>query len=557
MVPEGLRPLITRRLEALVPEERLALEVASVAGTEYATAMVAAGLQQNVEEVERRFESLATRGSFIGATGLAHWPDGTLSGRYRFQHALYQQVLYEHVGAARRSQLHRRLGERLEAAYGARAYEMAAELAVHFEQGHDVGRAVQYLQHAGDSALQRSAHQEAMALLTKALAMLPTLADTPERAQQERRLLLALGAAVVVTKGYAAPEVADTYARARELCRHMDDTPEHFHVLWGLWSFELVRGQLQTARELAEYCMRLAQHLGDPTLVLESHNMRAQTLSYLGEFPLAQTHAEQGFALYDAAHHPALASRYVRDPGVLCLFYKAWNLWFLGYADQALCTGRDALAFAQRLAHPFSLVAALYLMAVVTRCQEHGFALWVEQGTVLHGWALAAQGQVDEGITEMRQGLTAYLATGARRARVSFLLGLGEAYTLSGQTASGHDCLTEALKVMDAQSEHWCEAELYRLRGELLIQEGVGFQAHGQREEDVQACFQQALTVARGQQAKLLELRAAISLCRLWQQQGQREEARELLVPIYAWFTEGFDTADLLEAKELLDALQA
>jgi predicted ATPase len=162
---------------------------------------------------------------------------------------------------------------------------------------------------------------------------------------------------------------------------------------------------------------------------------------------------------------------------------------------------------------------------------------------------------VDGGIAEMRQGLTAYLATGAKRAQVSFLLGLVEAYTLSGRTQSGHDCLTEALTVMDAQSEHWCEAELYRLRGELLMQEGAGSQTQGQQGEDAQACFQQALTVAHGQQAKLLELRAAISLCRLWQQQGKREEAHDLLASVYDWFTEGFDTADLKNAKALLDEL--
>lgn len=572
MVPEGLRPLITRRLEALLPEERRGLEAASVAGTEYATAMVAAGLQQPEEQVEALFETLAAQGHFIAARGLSSWPDGTLSGRYRFQHTLYQQVLYEQLGAARRAQLHLRLGERLESGYGERSHEMATELAVHFEQGCDVDRAVRYLQQAGDSALQRSAHQEAISHLTKGLRLLPTLSDMPERAHQQLMLLIALGGARVVTQGYAAPEVADIYAQARELCGYMDETPEHFHVLWGLWSFDLVCGQLQSAQALAERCLRLAEHLGDRALVLEAHNMLGQTLSYLGGFPLAYTHAEQGFALYDAEHHPALTSRYVRDPGILCLFYKAWNLWFLGYPDQALRTGREALALAQHLSHPFSLVAALYLMAwlhqlrreaehvqhlaesVVTRCQEHGFAMWPEQSAVLHGWALAMQGQVDEGIAEMRQGLTKYLETGARRAQVSFLLGLVEAYNWSGQSESGHGCLTEALAAMDAQSEHWCEAELYRLRGELLMQAHADSPTPEQQGE-VQACFQQALTVARGQQAKVLELHAALSMGRLWQQCGRRGEARELLASVYDWFTEEFDTVDLQEARVLIEAL--
>ncbi len=292
----------------------------------------------------------------------------------------------------------------------------------------------------------------------------------PERAHHQLMSLITLGAALVATQGYAAPEVAETYAQARELCGYMDETPEHFHVLWGLWSFDLVRGQLQTARELAEQSLLLATHLADPALRLEAHNMFGQALSYQGEFPLAHTHAAQGFTLYDTKHHPALTSRYLHDPGVLCLFYKVLNLWFLGYPDQALHTGREALALAQDLSHPFSLVAVLYLMAwlhqlrrepelvqalaesVVTRCHEHGFAMWPEQGIVLRGWSLAMQGRPDEGIAEMRQGLTGYLATGAKRAQVSFLLGLVGAYSTSGQWQSGRDCLDEALLAMDAQS---------------------------------------------------------------------------------------------------------
>jgi predicted ATPase len=350
------------------------------------------------------------------------------------------------------------------------------------------------------------------------------------------------------------------------------ETPEYLHVLWGLWSFDLVHGQLQTARGFAESYLRLAEHLENPELVLEAHNMLGQTLSYLGIFPLAHQHAAQGFALYDTEHHPALMSRYVRDPGILCLFYKALNLWFLGYPDQALKMGRDGLALARRLSHPFTLVAALYLMAwihqlrrepqavrnlaeaVVTHCHEYGFALWMEQASVLHGWALAMQGQIDEGITAMRQGLTAYLETGARRAQVSFLLGLVEIYSKLGQRESGHACLIEAMTAMDAQSEHWCESELHRLRGELLMCEQAEFPAPEQQAE-IKACFQQALTVARGQQARALELRAALSWCRWSRQQGQRKEAIDLLTSVYNGFTEGFDTADLQEAKCVLEAL--
>ncbi len=341
-MPESLRQLIEQQLEQTSPEEQALLEATSVAGMTFSAATVAAALEQTAEGIEAQCEALIRRGQFIEARGTASWPDGTVAARYGFSHALYQEVLYDRVPESRRARLHREIGARLEVGYGPHAREIGVELAMHFERGHDPGRAVQYLQVAGDSALQRSAHREAVAHLTKGLAMLSTLADTPERAHQELRLLIALGEALVVTKGYASPEVADTYARARELCRDIGETPQLFYVLWGLWSFDLVRGQLQTARESAERCLSLAHRLEDPTLVLEARNMLGQTLSYLGAFPLAYTHAEQGFALYDAQQHHALASRYVRDPGVLCLFYKAWNLWFLGYPDRALTTGREA-----------------------------------------------------------------------------------------------------------------------------------------------------------------------------------------------------------------------
>jgi predicted ATPase len=272
-------------------------------------------------------------------------------------------------------------------------------------------------------------------------------------------------------------------------------------------------------------------------------------------------------ALYDAQQHHALAFRYGIDPGVFFLSYAARPLWLLGFPDQARASIREALILARTLVHPFSLAFALHWAATTHQLRreapasqeqaevsmafsrEQGFAQWVPGGTILRGWALTEQGQMEEGIAQMRQGMTAWQATGAEVDRPYYLALLAEVYGKAGQAEAGLHILAEALAVMDAIEERYCEAELYRLKGELLL--GRAAEHHVEAE----TCFHQALDVARRQQAKSWELRAAISLSRLWQRQGKRAEARELLAPIYGWFTEGFDTADLQEAKVLLEEL--
>jgi predicted ATPase len=467
----------------------------------------------------------------------------------------------------RRVRWHRQIGRRLEASYRPQARERAAELAEHFVRGRDTERAVQYLGYAGDQAVQRSAHQEALAHLTKGLELLATLPATLARAQQELDLRMALGPVLIATKGQAAPEVEQTYARARALCQQVGETLQLIPALRGLWVFYQGRGALLTARELGEQLDRLAQHQGAPTPLMEAHEMLGRTLFYLGEYASARTHLEQGIALADPTAQWVLALRHGEAPGVRCLAVAAPTLWCLGAPAQAVQRSQEALAQAQALAHPFSLAQAQQWAAILhhrrrevpavqaladtllTLATAQGFPLFTGWGTCWRGWALAMQGQGETALAQLRQGMEAVLATGQTLSRPFCLLLLAEAARYAGQAEAGLRLMTEALAAFEEVRRGDLLTEAYRFQGELLWCQAVPDVAQAE------ACFQQALTRARRQQAKSWELRAATSLSRLWLQQGKRTAAYELLAPIYGWFREGFETADLQEAKAMLAEL--
>jgi TOMM system kinase/cyclase fusion protein len=492
---------------------------------------------------------------------------------YVFKHALIQDAAYQSLLKSTRQQYHQRIAQVLEARFPDLCETQPELLAHHYTEAGLSQQAVGYWQRAGQRAIERSANVEAIGHLTRGLDVLKTLPESPTHAQQELVLQTTLGSALMATKGYAAPQVLDAYARARELCQQVGETAQLFQVLRGLWYFYLLRLELQTARELGEQLLTRAQHIGDPGLLLEAHYALGNSLNYLGEFAAAQAHFAQGMALYDPQRHRAHTFHYGQDPGVACRAYAAWTLWFLGYPDQARQQSHEALTLARELAHPFSLGFALFFAAwlhqlhreghltyeraetVIALGAEQGFALWVAGGTVLRGWALAegssapAGGQryVEEGIAQMQQGLDAWRATGAQVARPYFLALLAEAYGKVEQVEEGLTLAAKGLGAAHDKEERRWDAELYRLKGELLLARPV------EQDTEAETCFHQALAIARRQQAKSWELRAAMSLSRLWQQQGKQAQAYDLLAPIYSWFTEGFATADLQEAKALLD----
>jgi TOMM system kinase/cyclase fusion protein len=488
---------------------------------------------------------------------------------YLFKHALIQDAAYQSLLKSTRQQYHQHIAQVLEAQFPDTVATQPELLAYHYTEAGLSAQAVRYWQQAGQRAVERSAHLEAVAHLAKGLEALATFPDTPERVQQELGLQITLGSALMASKGQGAPEVGQAYARARELCRHVGESPQLFPVLFGLWRFYLAQAEHQTAHELAEQCLSLAHRLHDPACLLQAHFALGGSFWFLGELAPAHAHLEQGIALYDRQAHRALAFRAGVDLGVWCLSYAAIVLWLQGYPDQGLRRASEALTLAQALSHPHSLAAVLFYVALIhgfrreeraTREQvdaamalasEQGFPHWLAQGSPLRGWVLAIQGQAEEGIAQSQQVLAALRATGAKLALSWMLSLLAEAYGKAGQVEAGLQTLAEALALVDQTQERFYEAELYRLQGELLLARSAEYHA------ETETCFRQALDVARRQQAKSLELRAATSLSRLWQQQGKRAEAHALLAPVYGWFTEGFDTADLQEAEALLEALGA
>jgi predicted ATPase len=541
---------------------------------------VAAATGQAAEDVEHLCTELARQGRLIQVRGAATWPDATVSTQFAFRHALYQEILYSRIPAGRRLRWHQQIGARLEAGYGQQAREIAAELAMHYVQGQMPQQAIQYLRYAGDNALRLSANQEAISLLTDALDILTTLPHSPQRDREELVLQSTLGLALLATKGFGALEVADVYFRARQLCQEVGEAPELTPVLWGLWWFHEVRSELQTAHELAQQLLAVSRSAQDSGSLLQAHRAMGQTLYWRGEFSPAQAHFEQGMALYDPQQHVTNAFLYGQDPGIGLRGFSALLLWHQGYPDQALARINDTLALAHDVAHPFSTAFALSFAtwvqhyrgdpmatqaqaeAAMTLCREQGFAFFLAQQTILHGWALAAQGQAEEGIQQMRQGIAAYRATGAV-AEGPYLSGLlAAACGKAGEAQEGLQLIEEALTVVQQHDLLLDEGELVRLKGELMLQQADisdGEQARSDpasRAMEAEACFHHALDLARQQQAKSWELRAATSLARLWQSQGKRQAAHDLLAPVYDWFTEGFDRADVQEAKALLEALQ-
>jgi predicted ATPase len=440
-------------------------------------------------------------------------------------------------------------------------------LARHLTEAGHPAEAVGYWQRAGERAVGRSAHLEAISHLTTGLAVLQTLPETAERIQQELLLETTLGPALMITKGFAAPEAEHAYARARALCQRVGETPQLFSVLRGLWQFYNGRGAYQTARELGEQCLQRAQQENDTARLVEAHHTLWTTRLLLGELPLAHTHLEQGLSLYDPKQHRTLALLYGHDPGVCCRGVAGIALWLLGYPDQALRQQRAAHTLAQELAHPPSLAFMRMLAAIADQLRretraaheqaealialatEQGFALFLAIGEILRGGTQTALGQGGERIGQIRQELAAVRERGSALWEPYFLALLADVYAQEGQVEAGLAALAEAQAAVQATGERWWEGELYRLRGSLLLRQT------GTPRAEVETCLQRALDVARRQEAKSLELRAAMSLSRLWHQQGKRQEAHDLVAEVYAWFTEGFETVDLQEAKALLKEL--
>jgi class 3 adenylate cyclase/predicted ATPase len=558
-IPATLHDSLMARLDRLATVKGIA-QLGATLGREFSYALLRAVSPWDEDTVQRGLHQLV-EAEFLYQRGLP--PQAT----YLFKHALIQETAYQSLLKSTRQQYHQRIAQVLEPQFPETAETQPELLAHHYTEAGVTEQAVVYWQRAGERSNARSAYVEAVVHLTKGLEVLQTRPNTPACAQRELEMQLALGQALGVTKGSGAPGVGHAFARARELCDQVGDPLQLLRVLGGLGRFYLQRGEFQTARELLEQNLTLAQRQRDAARLMEAHVEIGLLLHHLGEYVPARAHLEQALALAGPRQDRALTFHAGEDRRVSCLGYVAWVLWHLGYPGQALTRSHEMLTYAQELSHTNSLTRALYYAGGLHKRRrewsttqeraEDALAIMTEQGfgqsmgvvTFDRGAALAAQGQCEAGIAQMHQGLAAIVASGQGIGLSARLAQLAEAYGNSGQAEEGLRLLAEALAHVERIGERYEEAEVYRLKGELLLQQAVP------DAPQAEACFQQALAVARRQQARSWELRAALSLSRLWQQQGQRAAACELLAPIYGWFTEGFDTADLQEAKALLEAL--
>jgi len=557
-IPETLQDALMARLDQL-PAAKEVAQLAAVLGREFTYELVQSIATQDDETLQAGLSQLV-------AAELLYQRGRPPRARYVFKHALIQDAAYASLLKSTRQQIHQRIGQALEVKFPEMVATQPELLAHHLTEAGYASQAVGYWQRAGERAVARSANLEAISHLRAGLGVLQTLPDTAERNEQELLLQVTLGPALTNTKGFAAPEVEHAYARARALCERVSDAPQRFSVLRGLWQFYNGRGTYQTARELGEQCLQLAQQGHDSSRLVEGHHTLWTSHLLMGELTLARTHLEQGLALYDLAQHRPLAVLYGHDPGVCCRGGAAIVLWLLGYPDQALRQLHATHSLAQELAHPSSLAFARMLTAIayqlrrdtdaaheqaealIALATEQGFELFLLIGRILRGGTRSAQGSQGERIGQIRQDLAAQRETGSDVWEPLFLGLLADVYAQDGQVEAALASLDEALAAAQATGQRLVEAELYRLRGSVLLQAGTS-------QVEAETWLQRAVDFARRQEAKSLELRAAMSLSRLWHQQGKRQKARELLAEVYGWFTEGFDTADLQEARALREEL--
>jgi class 3 adenylate cyclase/predicted ATPase len=559
-VPATVQGVLASRIDRLSADEKELLQILAVLGREFPFELVRRVTLKPDDDLNRMLRQLQLA-EFI------YEQPATGDVEYIFKHALTQEVAHDALLADRRKLVHERAGQALESMFAGQLDDHLDELAHHYSRSDNVGKAVEYLGRSGQQALQRSAYTDSIRSLNAGLELLQKLPDNPERIQGELLLQLALGRAFATVKGYAGPEVERAFTRARELCEQVESPNDLFVAVYGLWVMYLVRGELRKSREFAGQLQERAHRTDDPELLLYAQMALGVVAYWMVEFLLVREHHESATTLYDLERHPLTVGYVGIDPGVVCLTHAAWVMWQLGYPNQALQRSNEALALAQSLSHPFSQaqgeffvgmlrqyrrdIAAVREIAerVIALSTEHGFIQFVADATALGGWAMAKQGYHEEGLARMREGLAACQAIGEELFRPYFLCLLAEAYLGTGRLADGLVIVKEAVVAAEEHEDRHFEAEIHRLKGELLLKQDDSNAAEAQR------CFRKGIEIARRKSARSLELRATISLARLLASQGHRDEARTMLAEIYGWFTEGFDTADLKDAKALLEEL--
>ncbi|MCE2487143.1 MAG: hypothetical protein J4F42_16630 [Desulfurellaceae bacterium] len=558
-IPATLHDLLMARLDQLGPAKEVA-QLGAALGRAFPHEVMRAVWSLDDQSLQHGLERLAVA-EIISRRGEPSHP------RWVFKHALIQDAAYQSLLKSQRLELHAHIARVLEKRFPETAETQPELIAHHYTQAGLQQAALDYWKRAGQRAFERSAYVEAVEHLGQGLALLKSLPEGAERAEHELDFHTTRGPGLIATKGYADPEVKDTYVRAQELGHQVGQPSRAFSALRGLWMVHEMRGELHTARELGEQLLSMTSSLPDPASLIEVHRACGNTLFWLGEFGLAREHLEHAIALYQPDTHRSLAFRYGSDPKVVCLFYNALTVWALGYPDQALRQCQQALDAAHGLPHSLAAahnwLAMLHQMrgdlsashataaAAVAMSQKHGFPHWLAMGRMLQGWATAMQTPAGDGLAQLEDGLAAWQATGSELLRPYFLSLVAEVQDKTGRVDAALHSLDQALQAVEEHGERFYEAELHRRRGECLLarEDHTGTPRQTSAAE---VCFQRATETARRQRAKSLELRAAMSLGRLWQTQNKTAEARQLLAEVSGWFAPGLDTADLQQARMLL-----
>jgi class 3 adenylate cyclase/tetratricopeptide (TPR) repeat protein len=556
-VPTTVQAVLASRIDRLAPSEKDLLQTLAVLGREFPLGLVRNMLRIPTEELDLLLSRLQF-GEFI------YEQPAFPEVEYAFKHALTQEVASNSVLGDRRKLLHERAGAAMEALYANRLEDHLSDLARHYERSGNTPKAIEYLERAGRQSVSRASHAEAITLFTSALELLKTLPETPERMKRELAFHLGLGSALQAMKGFSDTEAGQAFERASQLCRHTDATPELFETLVGLTVFYFVSIQLSKAHELTQRLLAIAEAGRDADSLLKAHMVSGMVLATMGEYALALGDFERAGSL----ESPARRSIY----GPAAPSWEATTLVYLGYPDQAREKSQKALELAREAADPLAQVNALnsahhfhrlrkeyqaslelaeYTLGVA---DEHGFRQYSAFATFNRGWALTQLGKAQDGIAQLREGFAAMRTSGQPGFTIDYAA-FAEGLLKGGCTAEALAVVTEVLEASDRNRDGQLKAELWRIKGNLLLMQDGHPGSNVQ--DEAESCFRQAIEIARHQQAKWWELRASVSLARLLASQGRRNEANTMLGEIYNWFTEGFDTADLKDAKTLFDELSA
>jgi predicted ATPase len=565
-IPPTLQQSLSARLDRLGPAREVA-QVASVIGRGFSFGLLREVAGMEDAPLQTALEKLA-EADIVLVQGLPPESD------YRFKHALIQDAAYENLGKSRRQILHRRVGETLRGKFAGTAMAEPELLAHHFTHAGMTEAAIEWWGKAAQRSQERSALAEAAEQLTRALGQIATLPATPALRREQIKLQVALIYPLIHVKGYAAPETKAAAERARlliEQAEALGEPPEDplllFSVLYSFWvaNWPIFNGD--AIRELAARILALAEKQGTTVPLMLGHRLMGVSLTILADFPEARAHLDRAIALYDAARDRPLSARFGQDAGVTILTQRSTALWYLGYPEAALADANHALKDARAIGQAATLLYALnFIPLTLFSCgnyadakalldegaalaEEKGAHLWIMQRLLMQSWISALNCKASDAAAILSSGLAAWRSTGSTVwVPISSVL-LAKAYAEIGRPDDAWRYVGEAMTLIETTKERWFEAEVNRVAGEIALKSPEPDTARAQ------AYFERALMVAREQQAKSWELRAAMSLARLWRDQGKVQQARELLAPVYGWFTEGLDTRDLKEAKALLDEL--